>query len=369
VHRIPGGIVTTAPWTQPLLEWYLANRRELPWRETTDPYRVWVSEIMLQQTRVDTVVPYYRRFLECFPTIADLANADLDKVLKLWEGLGYYARARNLHRAAQVVLSDFGGVIPNSFCELRKLPGLGEYTAAAVASIACFEAVPVIDGNVLRVVSRLLAITDEIRTRSARIKVRNCLKTAIDREVPGEFNQAMMELGALVCTPRSPNCTECPLNPFCEARKTGRTAKFPVRKPRRAIPHHQVVVGLIRDENGRFLITRRPENVMLGGLWEFPGGKAKKNEALDDALRRELREELSVEVEINGVQKPVEHAYSHFSITLTPFDCVISSGIPQPRSATDMQWVSMEEFARFAFPKTTLKVMKMIHSRPMGSLN
>ena len=358
MHGISGGIVTIALWTQPLLDWYRANRRDLPWRETIDPYRVWVSEIMLQQTRVDTVIPYYHRFLERFPSIADLADADLGAVLKHWEGLGYYARARNLHRAAKVVMLDLNGQIPDRFCELRKLPGLGEYTAAAVASIAFCEPVPVIDGNVLRVVSRLVAITDEIRSGPARKKLRNCLENAMDSQAPGEFNQAMMELGAVICSPRAPQCPECPLRTFCEARNSGRTTEFPVKKPRRIIPHHQVVVGLIRDEAGRYLITRRPENVMLGGLWEFPGGKAEAGEALKDALRRELREELGVEVGQLAAREPVEHAYSHFSITLTPFDCVILSGVPRPHSATDMRWVAVDEFAKFAFPKATLKVME-----------
>lgn len=248
-----------------LLAWFDAHKRDLPWRGVGDPYAVWVSEVMLQQTRAGSVVPYYRRWMERFPDVDALAGADLDEVLRLWRGLGYYARARNAHRCAQQVRDAWGGAFPSSADRLKKLPGIGPYTAAAVASIAFGEAVPAVDGNVRRVVARLFDLPDppfaEVRNRAADL---------MDTARPGDFNEAMMELGATVCTPRSPSCGACPVAAGCRARAAGTVAERPLPRRRRAVPTRTWGVLVAVSPRGRTLVVRRPPEGLLGGMWEFP---------------------------------------------------------------------------------------------------
>ncbi len=277
-----------------LLGWYDEHRRDLPWRDEHDPYRVWISEVMLQQTQVTTVVPYYERFVRRFPSLEDLAAAPLDSVLKAWEGLGYYARARNLHAAARQVMADHSGQLPTSFATLRKLPGFGDYTAGAVASIAFGERVPAVDGNVKRVLARLLAITDDV-SRGASIRRLHAIATdLVPSERAGDFNQALMELGATVCTPTSPRCALCPLRAECDGLAQGVQESLPVKASRRERPHYDVTAAVIRRADGFLLIAQRKPEAMLGGLWEFPGGKRRSGESLPQCLRREVREELGI---------------------------------------------------------------------------
>ncbi|RMF05515.1 MAG: A/G-specific adenine glycosylase, partial [Chloroflexi bacterium] len=227
-----------------LLRWYRRNGRALPWRDETDPYRIWVSEVMLQQTQVATVVPYYHRFLARFPTVEALAAASQEQVLKLWEGLGYYARARNLHRAAREIVEKWSGRLPQSGAQLRTLPGFGEYTAAAVASIAFGEPVAAVDGNVKRVLARLFAVeTDVTRNPGAR-HIGQAAQQLLESRHPGDWNQAVMELGATVCTPTSPRCAGCPLRKWCRARQLGLQSELPRRPPRRKVPHYQVTAAV-----------------------------------------------------------------------------------------------------------------------------
>jgi len=334
-----------------LLAWYDANRRDLPWRRTHNPYQIWVAEVMLVQTQVDTVIPYYQRFLKRFPDVAALAAADLDSVLKAWEGLGYYARARNLHAAAAIIARDHSGRLPRDPKSLRDLPGIGPYVAAAVSSIAFGEPVLAIDGNVRRVLSRLLDLPAPTDSR---------LRTATEALVAvrsGDVNQALMDLGARLCKPRAPLCRECPLARSCRARKHGTIDQRPGRRPSRQRPHYDIAVGVIwRDD--RILIAKRPAEGLLGGLWEFPGGKPEPGESLAAAMVREVGEEVDIVVEPGAKIAAIDHAYSHFSITLHAFHCRYRTGTPRPLGCQEVAWVKPDELDRYAFPAANRRILE-----------
>lgn len=334
-----------------LLNWYHRRKRDLPWRKTGDPYKIWISEIMLQQTRVDTVIPYWNRFTQAFPTVYDLAKADQQQVLKLWEGLGYYSRGRNLHSAAKTVVSDFNGAIPETMGEISELKGIGPYTAAAVLSIAFQKKHAVVDGNVIRVLTRYFGIEEDVRSASVKKKVQQHANELIPADQPGDFNQAIMELGATVCTPKNPDCKLCPISLNCTAYQSARTDVIPYKSKAKKIPHHQIAVGLIVNDNAELLIALRPDNAMLGGLWEFPGGKKEQNESLEETVVRELREELDVEVTVFGKYMDLKHAYSHFKITLHAYWCGIRSGNPKPKTSVKLQWVNLGQIDEYPFPK------------------
>lgn len=254
-----------------LLRWYDGCARVLPWREQPTPYRVWVSEIMLQQTRVEAVKPYYERFLDQLPTVKALAEAPEEQLLKLWEGLGYYNRVRNLQKGARQVMARFGGELPASFEELRSLPGIGEYTAGAIASIAFGIPVPAVDGNVLRVVSRLLARREDILDAKVKKRVEAEISAIIPKDRAGDFNQSLMELGAMVCLPNgAPSCGECPLSKLCLAHKAGIEEELPVKKPKKPRKVEERTVFLLSCK-GRLALSRRPEKGLLAGMWELPG--------------------------------------------------------------------------------------------------
>ncbi|MGD9240164.1 MAG: A/G-specific adenine glycosylase, partial [Desulfobacterales bacterium] len=246
-----------------LIKWYLANHRDLPWRRTKNSYRIWVSEVMLQQTQVNTVLNYYRRFLKTFPNIKALAGADLQAILKAWEGMGYYARARNLHRAAQAVVQDHGGRIPNTWEAFHNLPGVGDYIAAAVLSMAFDQPHAVVDGNVKRVLARLYKIHAPVNQAGSQNRFKEAADKLLDAQQPGIFNQAVMELGALICKPRNPCCDACPLNPFCRAYTTNQVASFPKRQLSKATPQYHIAVGVV-FKNDRVLITQRKAEGLLG---------------------------------------------------------------------------------------------------------
>jgi len=346
-----------------LLEWYDDHKREMPWRDTDDPYRIWVSEIMLQQTRVDTVRDYYRRFLEAFPTVDALAEANQDEVLKLWEGLGYYSRARYLHEAARQVVQEHGGRVPHGYDEIRDLKGIGPYTAAAVLSIAYGEPHPVLDGNVARVLSRIFATDANVKSSRTQRHLRRLAGELLDPDRAGDFNQAMMELGATVCTPTSPACGTCPVRSACEAVAEDDPEQYPVTPQSKPVPHHDVAVGIVFNTDGRILIQRRPEDGLLGGLWEFPGGKAEDGESMDEACRRELREELGVDVDVQAPFYTLSHAYSHFKITLYAFRCLLTDGQPTSREGQPIRWVRIDEFDDYAFPRANRKLIEELERR------
>ncbi len=255
---------------EPLLAWYDVHKRSLPWRGAPSPYAVWISEIMLQQTRVAAVIPYYARFMEALPTVADLAAVPEERLMKLWEGLGYYSRARNLQRAAQMICGPLGGAFPSAYQDLLALPGVGDYTAGAIASIAFGEAVPAVDGNVLRVAARVGGIHEDILDPKVRQRFRDKMVQALPEDRPGAFNQALMDLGAMVCLPgAAPGCGECPLGSFCAAKEWGEQAALPVRRKKAPRRVEEMTVFLLLDQ-GRVALRKRGDEGLLAGLWEFP---------------------------------------------------------------------------------------------------
>jgi A/G-specific adenine glycosylase len=342
-----------------LLVWFEREARDLPWRRTGDAYHVWLSEVMLQQTRVDQGLPYYHRFLERFPTVHDLAAAQAGEVMKLWEGLGYYTRARNLHQAAKTIVRDHGGEVPSKASLLQMLPGVGKYTAGAIASIAYNEPVPVVDGNVKRVLARVYDIEEPIDATATDQRLWALAEGLLPKKRPGDFNQAMMELGARICTPRKPRCGECPVATDCKAHAEGTELLRPVKKPRKAVPHKEIVVAaILRD--GAYLIGLRPPEGLLGGLWEFPGGKVETGESHAAALTRECREELGVAVKVGGLIATVQHAYTHLRVTLNVYRCTVLDGQPAPKTHTELRWAAPEEFAQYAFPKANHKFLPLL---------
>ena len=347
---------------QRLLDWYEGHCRDLPWRRTRDPYAILIAEIMLQQTRVDTALAYYERFVARFPTFEALAAAPLDDVLKAWEGLGYYARARNLHKTARRVTRDLGGHLPETPEALLLLPGIGRYTAAAVASIAFGYDAVALDGNLRRVLCRLLSVDDD----PGRPNTQRALeKLALVMLPPGrasEFNQALMDLGATICIPATPLCLLCPLMTHCRAQQEGLQNELPIRATRSKRPHRDVTAGVIWNGNGKLLITQRPLDGMLGGLWEFPGGKRRPGEGLAACLHREIDEELAIEIDVGELLLTVEHAFTHFYMTLYAYDCRWLSGTPQCLGCRDMRWVTLDELGDFAFPVADQRIISHLRN-------
>lgn len=347
-----------------LLAWWDTGHADLPWRRTHDPYAIWVSEIMLQQTQITTVIPYYERWISRFPTVQDLAAAPLDDVLKLWEGLGYYSRARNLHAAAQQVVAEYNGRIPSTVPQLLTLKGIGRYTAGAIASIAFDQPAPVLDGNVIRVLSRLSDLPDDVTTTTAQKYLWLLADELVPSARPGDFNQALMELGQQVCVPKKPMCLLCPLSTDCRARQHGTQLERPVRPPRKNTPHYDVVAGIIWEQgtptpssDARFLIAKRPLDGLLGGLWEFPGGKQEDGESLPDALIREIDEELKMEIQVGEFQTSIKHAYTHFRITLHALHAFHIQGTPQHIGVADHAWVTLSQLDPYAIAVTDRKII------------
>jgi len=332
-----------------LLEWYRRSKRDLPWRRTKDIYAVWLSEVMLQQTQVTTVIPYYQRFLERFPTVGSLARAAEQDVLKLWEGLGYYSRIRNMHRAAKLVVAQHNGKVPGTAEAFRELPGVGPYIVAAVLSIALDIPIPAVDGNVMRVYTRLKGIGDDIRKTLVRSRISRELQHIIPANAAGDFNQAFMELGALVCTPKTPRCSACPLKENCTAFTTGTVDRYPFKSPPAKVPEYKVSIGII-IKGDNFYIQKRPSKGHLGGLWEFPGGKSQGEETPEETLLRECREELGSEIEIIKELCTVRHAYSHFKIEMTVFLCRPAAEDVQPMEDHPCQWIAINELDAYPFP-------------------
>ena len=343
-----------------ILSWYARHRRDLPWRRTQNPYFIWISEVMLQQTQVETVIPYYDRFLSKFPTVGALAEAPLQEVLKAWENLGYYARARHLHAAAKEIVARMGGDIPRTCDDLVRLPGIGSYTASAVLSIAFGERVPAVDGNVRRVLSRLYSIQEPLDLGGTQRRIHALANAMVPSKEPGHFNQGIMELGATICRPRSPSCGVCPVHELCTAFQEGLQESLPVTGKRRPLPHKEMTAAVVGDRRGRLLIVQRPEKGLLGGLWKFPGGKRNTEETLEAALRRSVFEEVGIGVRIAERVTSVEHAYTHFRITLHGFRCSWRRGKPKALGCSHWKWVGMHGLSNFPFSKADRKVISAL---------
>ncbi len=338
-----------------LVQWFLKNARAMPWRVLkgrADPYRVWISEIMLQQTTVAAILNRYEQWLNVYPSIQTLASSSEQGVLKEWQGLGYYSRARNLLKCAQLLVATNKGQLPDTADELQELPGFGPYTAAAVASIAFNRPVPLVDANVRRVMMRVLAIRAKASTQYDR-RILNRLSSIIPARHPGHFNQAMMELGALICRSNEPLCNQCPVRPFCKAYARGIQELIPEPKIK-IIKKIEAVVAIIQVKN-KILIRQRPEKGLLAGLWEFPGGKIEpQDQSPQEALKREVLEETGLKVCVHSKIAQVVHYYTQFKVKLTAFDCSCEENI---RQTSRLQLVSKKDLKKYPMPSGSAKLV------------
>lgn len=315
---------------------------------------------MLQQTRADQATPYFIKFIKRFPTLESLAAARQSEALKMWEGLGYYSRARRAHATARHLVEHNHARFPTDYQGLLALPGVGPYTAAAIASLAFNLDYAVLDGNVIRVITRVFAVDEDSDRPVVRKKLQSILDDLLPKGRSGEFNEAMMELGALVCSPANPACNVCPLAPVCKARKTGNPAMYPVRTPRKSIPHRHVGAGVIINDSGQILIAQRKESSMLGGLWEFPGGGVERGESLPECIRRELKEELNLNVRVGPHLITVRHTFSHFRMDLHAYWVRVTSGKPKPIGCADFAWVTAKQIDEYALPRADQKILNAL---------
>jgi A/G-specific adenine glycosylase len=327
-------------WTKQLLHWYRRNRRDLPWRRTQDPYAIWISEIMLQQTTVEAVIPYYERFLKRFPTVLDLAKADLEDVLKLWSGLGYYSRARNLHKAAGMIRD---GAIPDTVEGLQKLPGIGRYTAGAIASIAFGKRAPIVDGNVIRVLSRLFAISEDPKSTVGRKIFWKKAEEVLPHKHCGDFNQALMELGATVCSPENPTCLLCPVTTDCRARKERCPEDFP--KPKKKTVYRDVLMSAaVIPRGGRIFFVRRSSQGLLRDFWELP-----MVEGNVEALRKNWL------VEVMRPLPVVRHSVLNRRLKIAPFLCTMTG---KRKQVAEARWFPIAEIQNIATSSMNRKILK-----------
>ncbi|GAA2900202.1 A/G-specific adenine glycosylase [Enterococcus pseudoavium] len=356
------------------LAWYQQEKRNLPWRYNQDPYRIWISEIMLQQTRVDTVIDYFYRFMEEFPTIEALAEAPEDKLLKVWEGLGYYSRARNLQAAAKQIMEEFNGQFPTTVEAIRSLKGIGPYTAGAISSIAFEIAEPAIDGNVMRVVSRLFCIEEDIAKASSRKVFDEAMRAIISQDQPGDFNQAMMDLGSSICTPTSPQCESCPIQPYCQAYREKRQTEFPVKSKKQKPKDVYYVAGIIENKQQEILLQQRPETGLLASMWLFP------LEEISATRFNELREQYdpkawdlfsSSQVAEDSpaffpeqaviwqkkVLGEVKHVYSHLR-----WHILVFYGRQAAPLTLEGHWVKPSDFSNYVFPKPQQKMLEVFEN-------
>ncbi len=344
--------------TEPLLEWFDQHKRDLPWRKTDDPYRIWVSEIMLQQTQVDRVRAYYERFLEAFPTFEDLADAVDIEVLPLWEGLGYYSRVRNMLAAAREVVEHHGGEFPRTMEEALALPGVGEYTAGAVLSIAWDIPVPAVDANVVRVIARVFAIEGKVSRGKARRRISELARTAIPDTRAGDFNQALMELGAQMCQPWRPGCLICPLCEICRAREMGLQAQIPQTQSR-PVKQMRAVAGVLRHD-GKLLVARRPPDGQWGGLWEFPHTKLDTAQDRGEALCEQFARQFEVEVAVGEEITSLTYGVMNRRVNLTVLACEMVAGDAHAIEHDDLRWVAPEDLEGLPMPSPHRSIADVI---------
>lgn len=343
-----------------LLDWYGKQGRDLPWRKSRNPYHIWISEIMLQQTQVDTVIPYFHRFLKKFPTVEALARSDMHDVLMVWENLGYYARAAHMHEAAKIISHEFAAKMPDTWEALIRLPGIGPYTAGAILSIAFGKRFPAVDGNARRVLSRLFAVEDPVDRPRTQHDLYRLAEKLIPLDSPDIFNQALMDLGALICISKNPLCSICPVLNLCRAFGLTLQHRLPVSGKKSSLPHKNAAAAILRDSQNRVLIVQRPAGGLLGSLWKFPGGFLHEGEALPDGLRRTVKEELDLTILEHDCISSVKHAYTHFRMTLHIFQCTCDGVECRARTCQDRQWVSIDDLDKLPFSKADRNVMASI---------
>ncbi|RPJ28585.1 MAG: A/G-specific adenine glycosylase [Chloroflexi bacterium] len=355
-----------------LLAWYRTHKRTPPWRGHPSVYAVWVSEIMLQQTRVETVIPYFEKWMRLFPDVQSLANASEQDVLNAWEGLGYYSRARNLYKAARIVAEQYKGELPRDLDELRKLPGIGRYTLGAIGSIAFGMDVSALDGNIKRVYARIFDVTEPVDAPAGETILWQLADENLPKGHAGDYNQALMDLGATICVPKNPRCLICPVMEFCQARQNGTQNQRPVTKPKKDVPHYVHAAGVI-IKRGRVLLAQRPSQGLLGGMWEFPNGRVNGDPAKElakalktgynlklKAIRRAERSEPKGEQrrtaynqELLGI---VQHGYSHFSVTTHVFRCELIS----MSKASNLKWVPLKDLIAYPMGRIDRQIARMI---------
>lgn len=336
-----------------LLTWYHIHKRILPWRDHPDPYAVWVSEIMLQQTRVDTVIPYFEKWMKLFPTVNALASASEQTVLNAWEGLGYYSRARNLHKAAKVVAEKFNGELPHDLDDLKSLPGIGRYTVGAIASMAFGMDEPTLDGNLRRVFSRLFDVAEPADSPVGEKLLWDLAAKNLPKGEAGDYNQALMDLGATICLPKNPRCLLCPLMTLCKSRENGTQESRPVLKPKKQVPSYVHAAAVI-VQRGRVLLSQRPADGLLGGMWEFPNARIKEDPARE--LAQALKGATQLQVKRGEAMGVVEHAYSHFRVTVHAFRCEPVS-IPKNKN---LKWVKLTELEEYPMGKVDRQISRKI---------
>lgn len=348
----------------PLISWFHESKRDLPWRCDYSPYRIWIAEIMLQQTQVKTVLPYYLRWMERFQDIESVARASAEELLKYWEGLGYYSRVKNIHETARILLNRYAGKFPQNHSDILGLPGIGPYTAGAIMSLAFNEDFPVVDGNVERVFSRLFNIATAIKGTANRRFLWETARELMPVGRAREFNQALMELGALICVPKNPNCEICPLVNQCKSFNLGVVNARPVPSPRKKITPIEVALGVLVWQEKVF-IQKRPDNGLMGGLWEFPGGKMKQEERPEEALVREFSEELDLDVCCLDKIALIRHSYTTFRVALHAFYCRLTDPNQQPklRVAVEARWTACEQLDQLAFPAANRKLIRIIQKK------
>ncbi|OLO28213.1 A/G-specific adenine glycosylase [Alkalihalophilus pseudofirmus] len=346
----------TKGFQEQLVNWFEEHKRDLPWRKTRDPYRIWVSEIMLQQTRVDTVIPYYNNFIQKFPTLQDLAFAEEQEILKAWEGLGYYSRVRNLQAAVREVAEEYGGKVPDTKEKISQLKGVGPYTAGAVLSIAYNKPEPAVDGNVMRVISRVLLIEEDIGKVKTRTIFERALSKMISKQKPSEFNQGLMELGALVCTPKSPGCLLCPVREYCRAYHAGKEKSLPIKEKKTKVKAKDMAAIVLRNNTGEVLIERRPETGLLAKLWQFPNIETIKDaKQQHESLREYLKTEYAMTVEVGEIVQKVEHVFSHLIWSISVYEGTILS--EKPIDNDNIRWVNENSIESFPFPVSHQKII------------
>ena len=338
-----------------LLSWYKHENYQMPWRKDNNPYQIWISEIMLQQTQVQTVKKYYIKWMQKYPTVQSVAESNIDSILKIWEGLGYYQRAHNIRKAAQAIVTKHQGKIPQTYEQLIKLQGIGDYTASAILSIAFKKKYPAIDGNLKRVISRFYALSESSQNM---LVFKDKVQHLMNNNNAGKINQAFMDLGREICTYKAPQCHLCPIANQCVAYSNNKVENFPKMTPRKPKPSYDVVVGMIYKKN-KFLISKRKNKGLLKGLWELPGGKKNAKENNKECLKREIKEELDIEIDITKKIGIVNHQYSHFKINLIGYRCIYKSGEPKPLASDSIRWISKKNINSFAFPKSTLKFFNL----------